>query len=93
MGIARLHLRYKPEQLMPSEKAEQLLESGHVDQAIQLLGKISAVAQLLRSESWAIACGQTISGCASLLPDNAVAVLAYRCVALSGIWSGRFTAA
>ncbi|ECI3855101.1 SgrR family transcriptional regulator [Salmonella enterica subsp. enterica] len=35
---ARLHLRYKPEQLL-SEKAEQLLESGHVDQAIQLLGK------------------------------------------------------
>ncbi|MDI5829579.1 SgrR family transcriptional regulator, partial [Salmonella enterica subsp. enterica serovar Kentucky] len=32
---ARLHLRYKPEQLL-SEKAEQLLESGHVDQAIQL---------------------------------------------------------
>lgn len=47
---ARLHLRYKPEQLL-SEKAEQLLESGHVDQAIQLLGKNKhQVAQLLRSK-------------------------------------------
>ncbi len=47
---ARLHLRYKPEQLL-SEKAEQLLESGHIDQAIQLLGKNKhQVAQLLRSK-------------------------------------------
>ncbi|MDI5811379.1 SgrR family transcriptional regulator, partial [Salmonella enterica subsp. enterica serovar Anatum] len=35
---------------MLSEKAEQLLESGHIDQAIQLLGKNKhQVAQLLRS--------------------------------------------